>query len=145
MQFDRKIVDQIKRHEGFRARPYLCSAGKTTIGWGRNLDDRGISQEEAEVLLEHDIEGAINGLAERMPEFTLLIHAGEQVRAWVLVNMAFNLGVHGLLEFRRMREALRCADYAEAAEQMLDSRWAKQVGGRALELAEQMRRGRWRK
>ncbi|GEK09159.1 glycoside hydrolase family protein [Pseudoalteromonas sp. SCSIO 43201] len=131
-------VEQIKKHEGFRQFPYLCTAGKLTIGYGRNLDDSGINEDEAESLLASDVENAKAAVSRRINTQ----HCNE-ARIAVLVNMAFNLGVTGLLNFRRMLQAVEKGDFETAALEMLDSRWAKQVPIRAQELAQQMICGEW--
>lgn len=130
------LLEQLERHEGLRLKPYRDTVGKLTIGYGRNLDDRGISEDEAGFMLDNDIDQVVSEL-ERMPLFLSL----NSVRRVVLANMAFNMGVPTLLEFRRMLGALAEKDWDRAAAEMMDSKWARQVGGRATELAELMRRG----
>ena len=132
------LLEQLKRHEGLRLKPYKCTAGKLTIGYGRNIEDKGISKVEAEDLLYHDIKETERELRKKLP---LLMDELNTTRSEVLVNMAFNMGVHGLLKFKKMIKALDDNDYDEACRQMMDSRWAVQVGKRAVELAEQMRTG----
>jgi lysozyme len=130
------LTEQLKRHEGLRLFPYHDSTGRLTIGYGRNIHDRGISREEAELLLAGDVVAA-----ERHAENILgpvFQELPEEVQA-VLVNMAFNLGPLGLRQFRRMLAAVEAGDFGTAAHEMLDSRWALQVGPRAVELAEVMR------
>lgn len=132
------IIEQLKRDEGVRLRPYRDTVGKLTIGVGRNLDDKGISLEESEALLDHDIAETVNALAARgYPSEPL------SPRYWVLVNMAFNMGVPGLMEFRHMLKAYREGDYATAAKEMLNSVWATQVGDRATRLSRQIEIGEW--
>jgi lysozyme len=125
------------RHEGMELKPYKDTVGKLTIGVGRNLDDRGISEEEAMYLLRNDIEIHARELADRFPVVRDLSGA----RYYVLVNMCFNIGIHRLAGFQRMWAAIDRHDYASASLEMLDSKWAKQVGKRAEELAEIMRVG----
>lgn len=126
-------------HEGLRLKPYRCPAGYLTIGVGRNLEARGISREEAMVLLESDIAEAEAAARGFFPAFDRF----EEPRQAVLVDMAFNLGAVRLGGFRRFRAALERGDFEQAAREMLDSKWAKQVGPRARRLAEMMRRGTW--
>ncbi|MGZ8236368.1 MAG: glycoside hydrolase family protein [Methylobacter sp.] len=132
---DSALVNQLKRHEGFRPHVYRCTAGKQTVGYGRNLDDTGISEREATVLLTHDISRAAEDLIDQVPVFPNL----SLNRQNVLVNMAVNMGIPRLLGFKKMLAALRANDFDLAADEMLDSQWAKQVGNRATELAQQMR------
>lgn len=130
------LLEQLQRHEGLRLKPYRDSVGKWTIGYGRNLDDRGISEDEAGFMLDNDIDQVVAEL-ERMPLYLSL----DSVRQVVLANMAFNMGVPTLLEFRRMLGALARGEWNRAADEMLDSKWARQVGYRAVELSELMRTG----
>lgn len=130
------LIEQLKKDEGFRGKPYRCTAGKLTIGFGRNLDDVGISVGEAEFLLYQDVADVEQALNE-IPGYAAL----DDVRQTVLANMAFNLGLTRLLKFKKMRAALRAGDFNTAATEMLDSLWARQVGTRADRLARQMRTG----
>lgn len=131
------LIEQLKRHEGMRLKPYKCTAGKLTIGYGRNLEDKGISKHEAELMLSNDIHEVQDELTKRLPVYFKL----NQARKDALANMGFNLGVTGLLKFKKMISALESGDYNLAAAEMLDSRWASQVGQRSKELAEQIRTG----
>ncbi|HWP84897.1 MAG TPA: glycoside hydrolase family protein [Terriglobia bacterium] len=132
-----RCLTDLKRHEGFRQFPYRDTRGILTIGYGRNLESRGITAEEASYLLENDILRAVKSLRERLSGFAQLGPA----RQAVLVNMAVNLGVNGLLGFRKTLAAIEVGDYAEAAREMLRSRWAEQVPARARELAKLMEGG----
>lgn len=126
-------IERLKRHEGFRAKPYRCSAGKLTIGYGLNLD-AGISKEVAELLLMHEVSRIENELGK--------FHWFRNIsfpRQNILINMAYNMGIEGLLGFKKMIKALQQKDFAEAKRQMLDSKWAREdVPNRANELAEEM-------
>jgi len=133
-----RIKAQLVRHEGLRLRPYRCTAGKLTIGIGRNLDDCGISQKEAYILLENDIQDCDQSLIDEIPE---IYNALDEVRKSVLLNMCFNLGISGLLEFNNTLTFIAAGDWERAANGMLASKWAKQVGKRAIELSEMMRKG----
>ena len=130
------LIDSVKDGEGLRLKPYHCTAGKLTIGFGRNLDDVGITEEEAEYLLMHDLEKAEKD-AEKFPVYGKL----NQSRKEVIVEMVFNLGYSRLSKFKKMFEALEKGDYSSAADQMLDSAWHTQVGKRAERLAYKMRIG----
>lgn len=127
----------IRRHEGLRLKPYRCTAGRLTIGYGRNLDDVGISREEAEVMLQNDVRRSWQDLQAALPEVSAMTPA----RQAALTNMMFNLGRTRFSRFRKMLEALRLGDYEWAAREMLASTWAKQVGERATELATMMKEG----
>jgi lysozyme len=138
-----RLREQLLTDEGLRLKPYTDTVGKNTIGVGRNLDDVGITKLEAMYLLENDISRAIRDLVAALDWFPLL----DPVRQCVLVNMAFNLGVgnskRGLLSFQNTLAAIASGDYAAAADGMLRSKWAKQVGHRAERLAKMMRTGQW--
>ena len=131
------LRDQLIRHEGLRLKPYTDTVGKLTIGVGRNLTDRGISKAEAMHLLDNDILEAQTAVVKALP-WTVEI---DRPRLEILMNMAFNLGIGGLLKFERFLAAVQEGSYELAAVEMLNSKWAKQVGQRADELASMMRTG----
>lgn len=131
-----KLKELLIKHEGLRLFPYYDTVGKLTIGVGRNLSDKGISKEEAMILLENDIKDCEKDL-EKFDWYKEL----DEVRKIVILDMCFNLGLPKLLSFKKMIQALRNKDYTRAAHEMLDSKWAHQVGNRALELSEIMRTG----
>jgi lysozyme len=134
-----RMKEQLMRHEGVRLKPYRCIAGKLTLGIGRNLDDSGISQTEAYVLLENDILNCERQLLDEIPE---IYNSLNEVRKSVLLNMCFNLGIGGLLSFNNTLAFVAAGDWERAANSMLASKWAKQVGRRAIELSELMRKGK---
>jgi lysozyme len=127
------------RHEGLRLKPYLDSKGKITIGVGRNIEDRGITVQEALYLLENDIAWARTEAKNAFPWFGDL----SDVRQDVVLSMVFNLGTPRLSGFKRMLAALAKGDYSLAANEMLVSQWAEQVGHRAVELAAMMKTGQY--
>lgn len=133
-----KLIKQLKRHEGYRRLVYECSRGVLTVGIGRNLESVGISESEADFLLANDIKDA----TERLQAHDLL-EGHDEVRQAVLINMAFNLGINGLLKFRNSLKLWRQKDYEGFSKEILNSRWARQVGNRAKELSEQARTGEW--
>ncbi len=126
----------IKKHEGLRLTPYRCSSQKLTIGWGRNLQDNGITLEEAETMLQNDVGNAIKE-AESLPFFSSL----NEARQAVIVDMIFNLGLPRFGMFKKMIAAIEKEHWHVAADEMLNSRWARQVGKRAQKLSEMMRTG----
>jgi lysozyme len=132
------LQKQLVLHEGVRLKPYRCTAGRLTIGIGRNLDDVGISQDEALLLLRNDIARALSAVRAELPWFDRL----DNIRQRVLVDMCFNLGIDGLLAFKQTLAAVASGDYDRAATEMLSSRWAAQVGERARRLARMMRTGK---
>lgn len=132
------LVRQLRLHEGERLQPYRCTAGKLTIGVGRNLDDRGITRNESAMLLSNDIRLVETELIRALPWVARL----DDVRQRVLLDMAFNLGVAGLLNFKRTLAEIEAGEYEKAASMMLDSKWAKQVSQRAERLSRMMVTGK---
>lgn len=134
---EERLAETLMLDEGFRGQPYLDTVGKVTIGFGRNLDDKPLTKAEAAVLLEHDIRDTVRDLDRRLSWWRNL----DDVRQEVLGNMAFNLGINGLCAFVKMLAAARRGDFRAAAAEMRDSKWYRQVGGRAVRLAQQMETG----
>lgn len=133
------ITNQLRRDEGVRTHPYTDTAGKLTIGVGRNLTDVGLFDSEIDFLLQNDIQRVMNQCQSNLPWFDAL----DPIRQAAIVNMAFNLGFTGLEGFPKMLMAMARGDWEEASAEMLSSLWAKQVGARATRLAEQVRTGEW--
>jgi lysozyme len=126
------IEEQLILHEGLKLEVYKCLAGYWTIGVGRNLEGKGISHDEAMLLLRNDI-AEVTAQLERFDWFTAL----GPIRQKVLIDMCFNLGIQGLLRFQKMIEALKRADYERAADEMVNSRWYGQVGERGRRLRDE--------
>lgn len=136
------LARQLRRDEGVVEHAYIDSEGWTTIGVGRLIDKRKggrLRDDEIEYLLQNDITEKTDELIRRLPWAADL----DEARKGVLINMAFNLGVSGLLGFRKTLALIEAGDYTKASVEMLDSRWARQVKGRAARLSEQMRTGKW--
>lgn len=134
-----KLEQLLIRHEGLRLKPYRCSAGRLTVGVGRNLEARGISEREAELLLENDIDQCEMAATNEFDWFLEL----SDVRRDVILSMVFNLGMAGVKKFKKMIAAIEREDFSGAADEMMDSLWARQVGKRADELAFMMRNNRY--
>lgn len=141
-------VEQLKRDEGFRASVYIDTVGKHTIGYGHNLDAKPISWiggstvltfAQAEQILENDITDARLALTGHLPWAVGL----DEARLGVLVNMAFNMGVPGLMAFKNTLAAFHARDWEKAAQGMESSKWYAQVGIRARRLVQQVRTGAW--
>lgn len=134
------LLNELLRDEGFVPHAYTDSLGFTTIGIGRLIDKRrggGITKDEALYLLANDVDKVVNQLNTSIPWWTSL----SPTRRRVLVNMGFNLGVPGLLKFKNTLTLIKEGKYELAANAMLKSLWAKQVGARANRLADLMRKG----
>ena len=124
------LIDQLESDEGFRAKPYQCTQDVWTFGHGFTFLTRDESREVLRMKvtkLERELHSSIKNLS--------------PARQDVLVNMAFNLGVDGLYKFKMMWNAIYCGNYNRAADEMLNSKWAGQVKGRATRLADEMRKG----
>jgi lysozyme len=128
------LKNQLILHEGLKLEPYECTAGKLTIGVGRNIEDIGITEDEARYLLDNDILRVCDELDRNLSWWRDL----SDVRQRILVDMVFNLGISRFMQFQDTISAIESGDYDKAAEEMLDSRWAKQVGQRAHRLANAM-------
>lgn len=134
MNYD-KLKELLERHEGYRKRPYQCSAGKITIGIGHNLDAHDLPKDIIQRFFYTDINESINTC-------TVLFKAWQWIpdmKQVVLANMAFQLGHNKLSGFIKLIAAVNAKDWQEASRQMLDSKWARQTPERANELAEIMR------
>ena len=150
-----KLIAQLKTHEGFRSRMYMdtCTSGaKETIGYGYNLSANplrlssleinhahtsGMNEVEAERLLKLMISKCTDQLEAAIP----FINKLDTVRQDCLINMCFNMGMVGLLKFKKTLLLIEAGDYTKASIEMLNSKWSKDVGNRALELSTQMKSG----
>lgn len=134
-----KLIEQLKIHEGMKLKPYKCTAGKLTIGIGRNLEDVGISEDEANMLLRHDIQEATEQLLHAFP----WMGDFNDARISAMINFTFNVGIGTVKKFENTLSYMQSGDWDKAADEMMDSRWARQVGNRAIEVTEQIRTGKW--
>lgn len=114
-----KIKQSIKKHEGVSLKPYKCLKGKITIGYGRNLEDRGITTLEADFLLDRDLLDTKLELEDSIKFF----HKLDDIRQNVLIEMAYNMGVPNLLEFKNTLKFMEKGDFINASIEMLDSQW----------------------
>lgn len=127
-----KYAHLTKDFEELRLKPYKCSAGKLTIGYGRNLQDVGITQEEADIMFARDFINAAKTAKKLAPDIA-------EPAFYVLTDMIFNMGDTRIKEFKNMLAALSKKDYKTAADEMENSKWYKQVGRRSKKLVEIMR------
>lgn len=137
-----RLIEQLKRHEGVETHAYKCSSGKLTIGVGRNIDPEGgigLSMDEIEYLLSNDILRCIKELSTEYAWFGDL----DEVRQEAIINIFLNLGATRFRLFKRALSAMEEGNYETASTEFLDSLWAKQVGGRALELTDIIRSGEY--
>lgn len=129
---------ELLRDEGCEAFPYTDTAGKLSIGVGRNLTDRGLRPDEISLMLRNDVDEVLGEMAQAFPWASAM----NGPRQRVLANMLFNLGLAKLRGFKRTLGAMERGDYALAAAGMRASLWAQQVGARAARLAKMMESGR---
>ena len=139
-----QLTEQLRRDEGIKATAYQDHMGFLTIGVGRLIDSRkpgaGLRPDEIDYLLRNDINDRVQALTKALPWFDRL----DEARRGVLINMAFQLGTAGLLEFKSTLALVAAGKYSESSEQMLKSKWATQTPARAKRLAEQMKTGEWK-
>ena len=152
------FIEELIKHEGLKLQVYKDTLGIDTIGIGRNLEDRGITKQELDELdipsIDHVYEYGITEadavylatndvqiVEEELVRAHPCVDRLDSVRQLILIDMAFNMGVPRLCKFKKMWAAVHDKDYPTAAKEMLDSRWAKQVKGRATKLANAMHNG----
>ena len=130
------LRDLIKLHEGVESHAYKCSQNKITIGVGRNIDPTGIglSPDEIDYLLDNDIARCIAELG----QFSWFENLSE-TRRFAVIDMNFNLGITRFKGFKKAIAAMSISDFDTAADEFFDSRWAKQVGNRAITICEMIR------
>ena len=137
-----KLLDMLKRHEGVMYYVYDDHLGYATIGVGRCVEKNvglGLSHDEIEYLLQNDVKRCIEELDSNFPWYRNLCEA----RRDAMINLCFNLGLPRLKKFVKALAAMEAGNYEEAAVEFLDSRWAKQVGSRALEVTHMIRSGEY--
>lgn len=130
-----RLVEMLKRHEGYRDRLYRCTAGKLTIGYGHNIEDKGISNNVAEMMLKEDIHDAMRDLFAVFPNNH---EYPDNVRI-ALIDMVFNIGLPRFKKFQKMIAAVNARDWNRAADEMKNSEWYKEVKSRGKELEELLR------
>jgi lysozyme len=135
-----KLLDMLMLHEGLELKPYQCTADKTTIGVGRNLQDVGITKDEAKYLLQNDIDRILKEV-----EHWSFLEKLNEPRQAVILDMVFNMGVtrFNANTWVKTFAAIQNEEWEKTANEMLDSKWAKQVGQRAIRLSQMMRKGEW--
>ena len=131
------LFDQLKDFEGLELKPYRCTSNKLTIGLGRNLEDNGITEEEAYYLATNDLDSLMDELDRKIPWWDDL----NDPRKRALLNLAYNVGTPTLMKFKKTLEHLKNGLYTEASEEVLQSRWADQVGRRATFISEVFKTG----
>ena len=136
-----KLVEMIKRHEGVKSKVYLCSAGYETIGVGRNISEsgRGLSEDEIDYLLENDIER----VKQELQDTYFWCSGLNEARRDAMVDICFNLGLTKLRGFTNALTAMSREQFDVAADEFMDSKWAKQVGMRAIRVTEMIRDGEY--
>jgi lysozyme len=131
-----KLSEMLAKHEGKRNKPYRDTKGYLTVGIGRNIDTVPFGEDEIQLMFENDIKSRRKGLAARLDWFDNL----DSTRQDVLIDMSF-MGLDSLMKFVKMLNCLHLGNYDKAADELLDSQYAKEVGSRAKELAQMLRTG----
>ncbi|KII34839.1 hypothetical protein NL64_06125 [Pseudomonas fluorescens] len=134
-----RVYARLSIDEDRRKRIYTDTVGKISGGVGRNLTDRGFRDDEIDLMLVNDVSEAIGECRRMFRNFDAIAEARQEA----LVNMMFNMGYTKLAGFKKMIAAVLANNWEEAARQMLESKWADQVGDRADRLASAMRKGGW--
>jgi lysozyme len=136
-----QLIDMLKLHEGVRSKSYLCSAGYETIGVGRNISESGLglSDDEINYLLANDIERVKGELSETYFWFVAM----NEARQDAMIDICFNLGLTRLRGFVKALEAMSREQFDIAADEFMDSKWAQQVGNRAVRVTEMIRTGEY--
>ena len=129
------LIKQIKHHEGYRSRVYKCTEGYDTIGYGFAIKDLVVSEEVCEMILLEKLEFLEKSIKNRFSWYD----ESPQVIKEVIMNMCYQLGITGVSKFRKAISALQEGDWNEAADEMLDSLWARQTPNRAKELSDIVR------
>ena len=141
MNMDR-LLESVKKHEGYRNKVYLDTLGKRTVGVGHLCveefweDDKEYEEKFLMTILEHDLQSAIKGAKDLMQEHGCMDI--DELAEEIIIEMVFQLGKTGVSKFRNMWKHLSALEYASAASEMLDSRWAKQTPNRAEGMSAQM-------
>ncbi len=141
MNMDR-LLESVKKHEGYRNKVYLDTLGKRTVGVGHLCvedfweDDKEYEEKFLMTILEHDLQSAIKGAKDLMQEHGCMDI--DELAEEIIIEMVFQLGKTGVSKFRNMWKHLSALEYASAASEMLDSRWAKQTPNRAEAMSAQM-------
>lgn len=133
------IVKMLRLHEGVKNKPYKCTAGKITIGVGRNIEDLGISDDEIDYLLRNDINRVVKELGAAFPWFSGL----NEARRDAMIDICFNIGLPRLKGFKNALALMAEEKYSEASKEFLNSNWATQVGKRAMTVATMIETGRY--
>ncbi len=136
-----RLVQMLKRHEGVRDKVYMCSAGYETIGVGRNISESGLglADDEIDYLLSNDIRRCKEELIGEYDWFKDL----DSVRQEALIDLSFNIGQTRLRGFVKALGCMKIGDYDKAGDEFYDSRWATQVGDRALEICQMIKSGEY--
>ena len=129
------LLKKIKEHEGFRSRVYKCTEGYDTIGYGFAIKDLELDEDIAEEILLRKLEKLIKRLRDKFDWLDEVPHAVQGV----LINMAYQMGVSGVSKFKKALHAMQMMQWKIAADELLDSRWAKQTPNRAKELSDIIR------
>ena len=128
------LIDNIKISEGYRSKVYKCTEGYDTIGYGFAIKDLELDEDICDMILERKVAKLVERLEKNLPYLPSLPKDAQDV----LIEMAYQMGVSGLLKFKKTLMYIETKDYKDASVEMLDSRWAKQTPNRAKKLSDIM-------
>ena len=128
------LIDNIKISEGYRSKVYKCTEGYDTIGYGFAIKDLALDEDICDMILERKVAKLVQRLEKNLPYLPSLPKDAQDV----LIEMAYQMGVSGLLKFKKTLMYVESKDYKDASVEMLDSRWAKQTPNRAKKLSDIM-------
>jgi len=131
----KEIVQDVKKHEGYRAKVYKCTEGYDTIGYGFAVKDLHLDEDIAELILMRKLHNLLERILVAFPWFKDI----DDKAKLVVINMCYQLGISGFSKFKKTIYLLETEQYEEASMEMLDSLWAKQTPNRAKELSEVVR------
>lgn len=135
------LEQMLTRHEGFKSGVYKDSRGFNTVGFGRCLDTNPLTRDEALYLMQGPLTAARTDLVTSFAWFPIL----DAIRQAVLMDLCYNIGIAGVLGFKKMISAMAAGDYDSAAAELMNSQYATQVGSRAKELAQMLKTGDWQR
>lgn len=136
-----KLAERIKKEEGLKLKPYRCTSGKLTIGYGRNLEGKGISNLEAEVMFDRDLLDAEVDAKEFCGNYWISLN---EVRKAVIIEMSFVMGIVGLMKWKGLYRAIAKGDWMLAGESLRNSKWYRSEAVlRVEELIKMLETGRW--
>ena len=135
MTISLELLNSIRKHEGFRSKVYNCTENYPTIGYGFAIKDLVLDEDICNIILQRKLESLIRSIEFKFKWYADLPNAVKDV----VIEMCYQLGVNGVSKFKKTIEHLKCEEWELAADEMLDSKWAKQTPNRAKALSDRVR------